>query len=252
MNHQAAPQALTPIGYIHSCFKEKFGIPRQAGIVPASTATVTLLPAYSQVEAVRGLEAFSHIWLITIFHTVEADRWRPTVRPPRLGGNHRVGLFATRSTFRPNPIGISAVKLSRVYHEHHRIHLDVTGIDLLHDTPVLDIKPYLPYADAIARARSPYAAPEPPSGIQIIFSASATQFLRNRHPERAAEMCQLIREVLIQDPRPGYTRGTSNHTTHGMRLYDMDIRWVAESDGFHVLDIRDADDCTRPSGPDGK
>ena len=145
---------LEPIGTIESCFKEKFGIPRQPGLAPAAQATLVLHPPYSNPGAMAGLEAFSHIWLIYIFHAIEKGKWKPTVRPPRLGGNKRTGVFATRSNFRPNPLGISAVKLEKIVPDGETIRLELSGVDLLDGTPVLDIKPYIPFADAHPDATS--------------------------------------------------------------------------------------------------
>ncbi len=138
-----------PIGIVRSCFREKFGIPRQPGLAPAARATLELLPPHNQPAAVRGLEDFSHVWLVFVFHGVPASRWQPTVRPPRLGGNRRLGVFATRSPFRPNPIGLSVVALDRIVTGQGRVALHLSGVDVLDGTPVLDIKPYLPYADRV-------------------------------------------------------------------------------------------------------
>lgn len=132
----------TPIGMIHSCFTEKFGIPRQPGLVPAAQASLAVLPPYDRDEAFRGIEQFSHLWIIFVFHGIAAGKWQPTVRPPRLGGNRRIGVFATRSAFRPNPIGMSTVALTGVRRQQDGFYLDLAGVDLLDGTPVLDIKPY--------------------------------------------------------------------------------------------------------------
>ena len=159
-----------PIGIVHSCFTEKFGIPRQAGLVPAARATLEILPPFDQKEAFRGLDDFSHLWIVFVFHGIVAGKWQPTVRPPRLGGNTRVGVFASRSGFRPNPIGISSVVLESVRRDHGKLLLDVAGIDMLDQTPVLDIKPYLPYADSIPDANGGYASDPPRPSISIEFS----------------------------------------------------------------------------------
>lgn len=141
---------LNPIGTIHSCFKEKFTIPRQPGLVKQAKATLELIEPYNRKEAVRGLEEFSHIWVVFVFHKNESrGQWKPTVRPPRLGGNKRVGIFASRSPHRPSPIGMSAVKLEGIEESKDKILLHLSGVDLLDGTPVLDIKPYIGYADSI-------------------------------------------------------------------------------------------------------
>jgi len=138
-----------PIGVIHSCFKEKFGIPRQPGLVPAARAVLELLPPYNRQRRCAGWRVFSHIWVSFVFHACWTSRGNRPVRPPRLGGNRRLGVFATRSTHRPNPIGLSAVELERIETGSGQVLLHLKGADLMDGTPVLDIKPYLPYSDVI-------------------------------------------------------------------------------------------------------
>ena len=156
-----------PIAIVHSCFKEKFGIPRQAGLIPEARGSLEVLPPYDRPEAFRELEGYSHLWLLWVFDALQpelettAPGWRPTVRPPRLGGNRRVGVFASRSPFRPNPIGLSLVRLLAIDYATPGISLQLQGLDLLEGTPVLDINPYLPYADRAAEARAGFA-PEAP------------------------------------------------------------------------------------------
>lgn len=224
----------TPIGIIHSCFREKFGIPRQAGLVPAARATLELLPPYDPPTAVRGLEGFSHLWLLFVFHGVPADHWHPTVRPPRLGGHQRLGVFATRSPFRPNPIGLSVVRLERVEIGQGRVILHLTGVDLLDGTPVLDIKPYLPYADSIPTATSGFAPDAPDTTLAVDFSPTAAAFCA-RWPN--GELRELITQILRQDPRPAYerTRAAAHH--YGMRLYDCDIHWEMHQGTAYVTEI---------------
>ena len=167
-----------PIGVIHSCFKEKFGIPRQPGLVPAARAVLELLPPYNRAEAVRGLEGFSHIWVSFVFHACLDAPWKPTVRPPRLGGNRRLGVFATRSTHRPNPIGLSAVELERIETGPGRVLLHLKGADLMDGTPVLDIKPYLPYSDVIPGATGGFAAEAPARSVRGEFQPARAGSLR--------------------------------------------------------------------------
>jgi tRNA-Thr(GGU) m(6)t(6)A37 methyltransferase TsaA len=163
-NNTDAQFSLSPIGTIHSCYGEKFGIPRQPGLVKSATATLELLPPYNSPDALRGLDGFSHLWVIFLFHQSTRNQWKATVRPPRLGGNERVGVFASRSNFRPNPIGLSVVELLTV--EGTQLHLG--GGDFLDGTPVLDIKPYLPYADCIPSATGAFATrtPEPVNTVE--------------------------------------------------------------------------------------
>ncbi|MDQ5908245.1 MAG: tRNA ((37)-N6)-methyltransferase TrmO [Pseudomonadota bacterium] len=223
-----------PIGMIHSCFREKFGIPRQAGLVPEARATLELLPPYHSPEAVRGLEGFSHLWLIFVFHGIPAGQWQPTVRPPRLGGNQRLGVFATRSPFRPNPIGLSAVRLERIETEQGRVVLHLSGVDLLDGTPVLDIKPYLPYSDHIPDAIGGFAPAAPEAMLNVEFSPSAEQFCA-AWPH--GDLRALITQILRQDPRPAYRRETAVRQRYGMKLYDFDLHWEMRGATASVIDI---------------
>lgn len=226
-----------PIGVIHSCFGEKFGIPRQPGLVPAARATLELLPPYDQPAAVRGLEGFSHLWVIFVFHAIPAGNWRPTVRPPRLGGNQRLGVFATRSTFRPNPIGLSAVRLERIAAERGPVTLHLAGVDLLDGTPVLDLKPYVPYADQIPEATGGFAAQAPEPVLTVRFSRQAEAFCATWSDR---DLRTLIVQVLSQDPRPAYAATTP--TAHGMTLCGLNVRWKVRGGLAYVIDIVDAVD----------
>ena len=223
-----------PIGVVHSCFREKFGIPRQSGLAPAARATLELLPPYNQQGAVRGLEGFSHLWLVFVFHGIPAGRWRPTVRPPRLGGNRRLGVFATRSTFRPNPIGLSAVRLERIAACQSRVLLHLAGVDLLDGTPVLDIKPYLPYADRIAEATSGFAPDAPAVLPSVNFSPGAARFCA---AWPSGDLRDLITQILRQDPRPAYERADPKPQLHGMKLYNLDVRWETRGGVAYVKEI---------------
>ena len=218
-----------PIGRIHSCFKEKFGIPRQPGLVPDARARVEMLPPYDEAEAFRGLTEFSHIWILFVFHAVPAGRWRPTVRPPRLGGNRRLGVFATRSTFRPNPIGQSVVRLDGIDQVDGRLALRLSGVDLLDGTPVLDIKPYLPYADALPQARGGFAG-EAPQGLgPVRYAARAEAALEAAARRHGYDLRTLVADLLAHDPRPAYRREDTPGRTYGMRIEDLNIEWqVAE------------------------
>ena len=167
--------AVHPIGIIHSCFSEKFGIPRQPGLVPVARAILEMRPPYDRDEAVNGLETFSHLWIIFVFHANPKGKWQPTVRPPRLGGNRRLGVFATRSGFRPNPIGLSVVRLEGIRRYKNKLLLDLSGVDLLDRTPVLDIKPYLPYVDSVPDAIGGFADRRPASAVTVVFSDHANK-----------------------------------------------------------------------------
>ena len=226
-----------PIGIISSPYKEKFGIPRQPGLVTEAQATLTLLPPYNQPETVRGLEQFSHVWVIFVFHATQYQGWKPTVRPPRLGGNARLGVFATRSTFRPNPLGLSVAKLSAIQVQGRTISLVLTGADLLDGTPVLDIKPYLPYADALSQASAGFAQDTPPAMQTVSFSALASAQCEQQQARWQTNMRRLVEQILSQDPRPSYQYGQPQGRVYAMRLYDFDLRWHYTPAGIEVLEL---------------
>ncbi len=228
----------SPIGIIHSCFKEKFGIPRQAGLVPKARASLEILPPYDRDEAFRGLEDFSHIWVTFVFHASIRGGWKPTVRPPRLGGNRQVGVFASRSPFRPNPLGLSAVALTGIRQDGGRLLLELEGGDFLDQTPVLDIKPYLPYADCIADAHGGYAADLPPACRQVSFSAQALQVCRRHEQRLGVDLRDFIRQLLAYDPRPAYKASVSNGRIYAMKLFDIDVKWLVEDDQVQVVELR--------------
>lgn len=224
-----AGYALQPIGLIQSDFPDKFGVPRQPGLAPSARAILTLIAPYNDPLAVRGLETFSHLWLSFLFHHTP-ERWTPLVRPPRLGGNAKVGVFASRSPNRPNRLGLSLVELSAI-ETHGGVRLHLSGCDLISGTPVLDIKPYLPWAEALPDARAGYA-PDPPPQLAVRFSAAAEATLATR--EDAASLRELIRQVLAQDPRPAYRKGAEERL-YGVRLRDVDVRFQARKDIQGVL-----------------
>lgn len=211
--------SVSPVGILRSCFKEKFAIPRQPQLAPAARGVLELLPPFDSGEAVTGLEQVSHVWLLFLFHQALEDRPRLKVRPPRLGGNRSLGVFATRATHRPNGIGQSVVKLDRV--EPGRLHL--SGIDLLDGTPVLDIKPYVPYADMVPEARNAIAAAPPPA-IAVEWSDAALLQARE-HAQRLGEpVALLIEQCLAQDPRPAY-QVPDPQRRYGVRFWDLQVRW---------------------------
>lgn len=232
---------LQPIGILHSPYREKFLVPRQPGLVRTLTAELRLLPPYNRTEAVRELESFSHLWLIFLFHQNLGAPWQPTVRPPRLGGNKRVGVFASRSPFRPNPIGLSAVRLNAVRHTDGGPVLDVSGIDLIDQTPILDIKPYLPYSDSIPDAQGGFARQAPEHIIPVHFTEAARrqlESLRDRHPN----LEQQLRELLSLDPRPAYQRQQQGKKEYGALLFEFNIRWTMQNGTVLVLAIDAAAD----------
>ncbi|MFG6138584.1 tRNA (N6-threonylcarbamoyladenosine(37)-N6)-methyltransferase TrmO [Halomonas sp. B23F22_10] len=221
MNDTPETFALTPIGRIESDYPDKFGIPRQPGLADAARASLVLTPPHDDPLAVRGLEAFSHLWVTFVFH-LSPERWTPLVRPPRLGGNAKVGVFASRSTHRPNRLGLSLVELEGIDVENG-VRLRLRGADLVDGTPVLDIKPYLPWAESRPEARAGFA-PEAPTALPVRLTPMAEAALAAR-PD-GASLLALIQQVLAQDPRPAYRKGAEERI-YGVRLRDVDVRFRA-------------------------
>ncbi|PLX59669.1 tRNA (N6-threonylcarbamoyladenosine(37)-N6)-methyltransferase TrmO [Sedimenticola selenatireducens] len=224
-----------PIGFIRSPYKEKFGIPRQPGLIAEARGELVFAAPYNRPEAVIGLEGYSHVWLQFVFHQALRDEWQPMVRPPRLGGNKRVGVFASRSPFRPNPIGLSVVKLEQVRAVDGEVVLELSGIDLLDGTPVLDVKPYVGYVDSIPEARSGFAPEAPAVRFQVLFSALAkAQLLSRCEPD---QLRRFITRLLEVDPRPAYSGDSQPGRIYGIRLYDFDLRWRINGDRIEVLEL---------------
>jgi len=225
------------IGTIRTCFTEKFGIPRQPGLVPEAEGILTLLPPFDQAEMVRELEGFSHVWVLFVFHGLAGRGFKSTVRPPRLGGQRRIGVLASRSGFRPNPIGMSVVELAAVEFPRGRTQLRLRGVDLLDGTPVLDIKPYLPYADCVPGARGGFAAAGSPELLGVTFSARAREQLTRQTHLEPAKFQRLIAQVLSQDPRPAYAGSTDAERVFGMTLWDYNVRWQVTGGRVRVLSV---------------
>ncbi|MFH0783816.1 MAG: tRNA (N6-threonylcarbamoyladenosine(37)-N6)-methyltransferase TrmO [Pseudomonadota bacterium] len=222
---------IKPIGLIHSCFTGKFGIPRQPGMVPSAIARLELLPPCNREEMVRGLEQFTHIWIHFLFHQTVAEGWKPTIRPPWLGGRKRVGVFASRSPHRPNHLGLSVVKLEAIVKEKGSVFLDLSGVDFLDQTPVFDIKPYIPYSDCLPSASCGYAQGEQ-TEARITFSLEALDFCGCYQRETGRNLEQLIREMIRHDPRPASQK--KHKSWFGMLLWDVNIRWCIDQEGFRV------------------
>lgn len=223
---------LDPVAVVRSCFGGKFGVPRQPGLCPSAWGEVVFNEAYRSPEAVRGLEGFSHLWIIFGFHQTAAGGWRPTVRPPRLGGDERVGVFASRSTFRPNGLGLSLVRLEGIDLKDVRGPvLKLGGLDLVDGTPVYDIKPYLAYAEAVADASCGYAAEEPVRVPVEITPAAMAAF--TSLPTRAQAV---IREALALDPRPA-TAGEDAERVFGADLCGCNVRFRITDGVCHVVEI---------------
>ena len=213
---------ITPIGTVHSCFKELFGIPRQPGLVKAARGWIEFHPPYNRAEAFAGLEGISHIWITFLFHKSLNNEESLTVRPPRKEGK-RMGVFATRAPNRPNQIGQSVVELERIEESDGKITLHVKGLDLIEGTPVIDIKPYVPYVDAIPDAHGGFAHDAPEQRLQVSFSDEADKQV-NQFEQQHPELRQLITDILQYDPRPFYVRKLANKKRFGFFLYDLDIK----------------------------
>ena len=233
-NHQV-------IATIHSPYKEKFAVPRQPGLVPSAKAELEILPPYNDINAFNGLDDFSHLWLIFEFHkniaTTDIENgWSPTVRPPRLGGNKRLGVFATRSPNRPNSIGLSLVEFHGLIQRDGKLFLSLSNIDLVDGTPIVDIKPYIPYADAIPTARAGFAQTSPELTLTVSFSEQANLQLQALS-EQYQDLHQFIIEVLQQDPRPAYKKLKPDEKIYAMHLSDFNIKWQCTLETITVLSI---------------
>lgn len=216
------------IARIHTDFKEKFGIPRQSGITK-STAKIIFEPEYRRPEAFTGIDGYSHLWLIWNFSMAEREEWSPTVRPPRLGGNKRVGVFATRSPYRPNPIGLSSVKLIKYeFTEGCGPVLTVEGADLLDGTPIYDIKPYLAFTDSHPDATGGFADAVKEYRIDVVFPEDLLQKVDTGHRE------ELVR-VLEDDPRPSYKKSCGKE--YGMKFADYEIFFTSSEKTITVTRV---------------
>ncbi|EEQ11424.1 hypothetical protein ymoll0001_31040 [Yersinia mollaretii ATCC 43969] len=221
---------------IRSPYKEKFAVPRQPGLIEDGGGELQLLAPYNQPEAVRGLSDFSHLWVMFVFHQTMDGGWRPTVRPPRLGGNARMGVFATRSTFRPNPIGMSLIELKGVRCQGGEVILELGSLDLVDGTPVIDIKPYLPFAESQPQARAGFAQSAPDANMPVCFSTTAEQQLaqqQQRHPN----LRRFITQVLAQDPRPAYRKEDNESREYAVLLLEFNVRWRVIDRQTEVLSI---------------
>lgn len=212
------------IGHIESPYKEKFAIPRQPGLVQGGFGRLHLHSPFNDPNGVRGLTQFSHIWVLFVFHQTMSGGWKPLVRPPRLGGNDKMGVFATRSTFRPNPIGMSLVELKGVSTENNQVILELGSLDLVDGTPVIDIKPYLPFAEAITTAKAGYAQDVPSDNMQVIFSPLVQEELI-KYQANYPGLAIFIEQVLMQDPRPAYKKQSNEARDYAVHLLDFNVRW---------------------------
>lgn len=221
---------LKPIAYIHNDFPEKFGIPRQSGLIEELKAYIKFEQDYRNPDALRGLEGYSHIWLIWGFSESIRRDWSPTVRPPRLGGNKRVGVFASRSPFRPNPLGLSSVRLDSIeITKESGTVLHVSGADLLDGTPIFDIKPYLPYADSHPEALGGFSCAVQNDSLKVECPDECLKSIPKQH--QAALM-----EILAQDPRPSYQDDPAR--IYGMKYAGMDVKFYVDGNTLHICNIK--------------
>ncbi|MBP3649570.1 MAG: tRNA (N6-threonylcarbamoyladenosine(37)-N6)-methyltransferase TrmO [Clostridia bacterium] len=217
------------IARIHNDFPTKFGLPRQSGLVSGLRSMIVFEPEYRVPDALRGMEGYSHLWLIWQFHQAERDTWSPTVRPPRLGGNARMGVFATRSPFRPNPIGLSCVKLEAIQQDAKLgTVLIVSGADLMDGTPIYDIKPYLPYADCHPEATGGFAHEVKDHAVEVVIPEA---MLAKIPPDKR----EALQGVLAQDPRPGYQKDPER--VYGFTFAGMEVRFRVAEDVLTVTEI---------------
>ncbi|MCE5206572.1 MAG: tRNA (N6-threonylcarbamoyladenosine(37)-N6)-methyltransferase TrmO [Porphyromonadaceae bacterium] len=217
------------IAHIHTDFNTKFGIPRQSGLVESLKGQIVFEPHYRNIEALRGLDGFSHIWLIWKFSEAVREEWSPLVRPPRLGGNKKVGVFATRSPFRPNPIGLSSVRLERIEWQTPKGPvLHVLGADLMNGTPIFDIKPYITYADSHPDAVSGFTEPIGEHRLQVVLPEGLL-------PDIPESLHTPLEEVLANDPRPSYQDDPER--VYGITFAGMNIRFMVNGQKLTVIDV---------------
>lgn len=224
---------LKPIGWYRGPFGEKFGCPRQSGLAP-TLGWLEFAPGCAHPDFVRGLEHYSHLWLIWGFDRNRAGPVHATVRPPRLGGNTRVGVFATRSPYRPNPLGLSVVQLQSIEVSHETTRLQLVGADLVDGTPVFDLKPYLPYADSLPEATAGFAQLKPTASLQVTFTPAAKARWEQLQAT-APKAWEGLVEALALDPRPAYQDDPSR--AYAFRWHDHEIRFVVEGFCLRVTDI---------------
>ena len=219
------------IGTVHTDFPDKFGVPRQSNVVKSLTGKISFNPPYNQPEAFHGLEGFDRVWILFRFHRAERDNFCATVKPPRLGGNTPVGVFATRSPFRPNSIGMTCAKIDKIEYGENGAVLYVSGIDLVDGTPVVDIKPYLPYADSYPDAKSGFTANLEEREMEVVIPD-------NLMAKVTEDKRECLIETLSRDPRPGYKR--DDNSEYGMFFLDLNIRFRYQDDIITVTDISKA------------
>lgn len=226
------------IGIVHSCYKDKFAIPRQARLVTASTASIELFPPYNNVEATRGLENFSHLWLSFVFHLHIDKGWNTTVKPPRLDGKQRFGVFATRASFRPNPIGLSLVEMDSIEQQGAKLFIHIKGADLLDQTPILDIKPYIPYTDSLPDAKGGFTDQIKEELFEVQFTEASWQDCEQAK-KNYPEIEIFIRQLLCLDHRAYFYKKIEK--IYSTRVYVYDLKWRINDKVVEVISLKTVD-----------
>lgn len=219
---------LCQIGWIETCYKEKFGAPRQSGVVPEAWGIIRFCDGFRDPNLLRGLDGFSHLWLIFGFHRAAAAKHKALVRPPRLGGNEKLGVFATRSPFRPNPLGLSVVEIDKIITSDkagNGLEIHVRGVDLVDRTPIYDIKPYIPYCDAVADASSGFASGRP-EDLEVKWDVKIPADLDSK-------LKNLIEQTLATDPRPAYH--DEDNREYGCLINGYNVRWMVAEGVVKIL-----------------
>lgn len=222
---------LTPVAITRSCFKDKFGVPRQPGLTRHAHAELIIQSPFDREDAFRGLESASHIWLTFQFHEAVRAEWRPVVRPPRLGGNRKIGVFASRSPFRPNSLGLSVVRNEGLVRKDGQLVLKISNHDLIEGTPILDIKPYLPFSDSVPEALLGWADTAPTDRLEVLFSPEALEQLSQLPEADYPDFRALVEDVVSYDPRPSFRRGREEQRIYGAHLYDRNVRFRFVNEG---------------------
>ncbi len=232
------PFIFEQIGVIETDFHDKFGIPRQPGLAKSARGVIKLNHHPFLLQALKGLDSFSHLWIVFVFHQHDSKAWKPSIRPPRLGGAKKVGVLASRSPHRPNPIGLSCVKIEKI--DGYDIH--VSGVDLLNNTPVLDIKPYVPYADSIPEADGGWAR-EGITRVPLKYSEQALEMI-DKVRQKNPDFPKLVEEVIELDPRPASQRKKfpvdaehSQGTRFGAQILEWDVRWEIKDRIFYIFEV---------------
>ncbi len=229
---------MKPIAFAQTPFTQRFGIPRQPGLVPEAKGVIKFEPDPDFLHALKGMEQFSHLWILFVFHDHGGNKWKPTIRPPRLGGKEKMGVLSSRSPHRPNPIGLSVVKILKIdLKAKGGAEIYVAGVDLLDGTPILDVKPYIPYADSVPDANAGWAKEEIKK-TSVHFEPLALEKIPN------SETKDLIEQLLTIDPRPGFQKSAlppeakeSQGKVFGLLVKDLDVKWKIFNQSFVVFDI---------------